>query len=266
MAAASDATSPETLRAQQFTLARHIRDPQANPPPPGIEERRLAIYRELFYNNLQSLLSGNFPVIRRVLGDDGWHARVRAFLRDHRSRTPLFPEIAREFIRFLEDRRAAGADDPPFLLELAHYEWVEMALLIEESTPADVLHDPAGDLLAGAPALSPLAWPLAYAFPVHRIGPDFMPTEAPPTPTLLLVRRTPGFEVKFSEVSALTFRLLQRLGESPDLSGRAQLEALAAEAVATDVEAFMREGARMLTDLRASGVVLGTRTNQRSET
>lgn len=251
--------SGETLREQQFALARHIRDPVANPPPPDIEDRRLAIYRELFHNNLQSLLAGNFPVIRRLLGDEGWHACVRTFLREHRSRTPLFPEIAREFIRFLEERQAAGAGDPPFLLELAHYEWVELALLIEETTPTDVPHDPDGDLLQGAPALSPLAWPLAYRFPVHRIGPDFRPEQPPQAPSLLLVRRNANGEVKFSEISALTFRLLQRLGESPTLSGRDQLEALAAQAGAADVETFVREGARMLAELRGSGVVLGTR-------
>ena len=71
--------APSGLRAQQFALSRHLRDPDAVPAPEGIEPRRVAIYRDLLYNNLQGLLAGNFPVIRRTLDDDAWHALVRAF-------------------------------------------------------------------------------------------------------------------------------------------------------------------------------------------
>ena len=117
----------DTLQDQQFALSRHLRDP-SHPPPPGIEERRLAIYRDLFFNNIESLLAGNFPVIRQTLRDDAWRRLVRSFYARHRSQTPLFPEIAREFIRFLETRTGDG--DPPWLRELAHYEWVDLALQI----------------------------------------------------------------------------------------------------------------------------------------
>ena len=140
------------LRAQQDALAAHIRDPDRVAPPEGVEARRLKIYRELFFNNVDSLLAGNFPVLRRIHGDDGWRALVRAFYRDHDCHTPLFTELAREFLRYLDERAAgeAGHDDPPWLRELAHYEWVELALQISEASCDDVAHDPDGDLLAGA--------------------------------------------------------------------------------------------------------------------
>src|SRR3546814_14577182 len=72
----------------------------------------------------------------------------------------------------------------PWLRELAHYEWAELALQISEATREDIAHDARGDLLAGCPLPSPLAWPLAYAWPVHRIGPDHQPPEQPAAPTL----------------------------------------------------------------------------------
>jgi hypothetical protein len=249
----------ESLRAQQFQLAAHIRDPAHAPPPPGIEERRLAIYRDLFYNSLQGLLAGNFPVIRRLLGDDGWHALVHDFYREHRAATPLFPELPREFIQYLQARAEAGRGDKPWLLELAHYEWVELALDLSEASLADAPHDEAGDLLAGVPVMSPLAWPLAYAWPVHRLSPDFQPDEAPAVATFLLVQRDAAYKVRFNELSALSFRLLQRLSDQPDLSGRDQLLALATEAAAPDPEAFLALGHDMLRQFLASGVILGTR-------
>ncbi|MCW4453278.1 putative DNA-binding domain-containing protein [Flavobacterium sp. MXW15] len=247
----------DTLRRQQFALARHLRDPDAYPPPPGIEERRLRIYRELFLNNIDSLLAGNFPVIRRTLDDDAWRTLVRDFHARHRSRTPLFPEIGREFIRFLENRADQGSDDPPWLLELAHYEWIELALqLADDEVPA---HDPHGDLLAGVPLPSPFARALAYRWPVHRIGPGFAPQAPPTAPTLILARRDAAGEVRFAEISPLVYRLLELLGDAAPRSGRQRLEGLAAESGTTADDGFIAQGTALLLRMREEGTLLGTR-------
>lgn len=251
-----DADSAEVLRAQQDALAAWIRDPSV-PPPPGVAPERLQVYRNLFRNNLAALLAGNFPVIRRLHDDAGWDALVDGFLREHGSRTPLFTAIAREFTAWLEARPAREDDAAPWLAELAHYEWVELALQISDAVPD--AHDPDGDLLLAAPVVSPVAWPLAYRWPVHRIAPDFRPTAPPDAPTLLLVHREADGHVRFHVLAPLTFRLLQRLSEAPALDGDAQLRALAVEAGETDVDGFVAQGAGMLAHLRALGVILGTR-------
>jgi hypothetical protein len=258
----TSAVPPEgSLLARQDALAAYIRDPERVPPPPGIEERRLKIYRELFFNNVDSLLAGNFPVIRRIFGDAGWRTLIRGFLREHDCQTPMFTELGREFMRYLDARAEdeSGCDDPPWLRELAHYEWVELALQISEARNDDIAHDPHGDLLAGRPLVSPLAWPLAYAWPVHRIGPDYRPDAPPETPTLLMLRREADGTVSFHALTPLSFRLLQRLDQFPQLSGHAQLLALAAEAGAADPEAFARDGAAQLDLFHGQGTLLGTR-------
>ncbi len=260
----TSATPPDMrddLAAQQDALAAHIRDPDRVPPPAGIEDRRLKIYRELFFNNVEGLLAGNFPVLRKLYGADGWQALIRAFYRDHDCQTPLFTELAREFLRYLDARvdTDASRDDPPWLRELAHYEWIELALQISEARSDDIAHDPHGDLLDERPLVSPLAWPLAYAWPVHRIGPDHRPDAPPQAPTLLMLRREADGTVSFHALTPLSFRLLQRLDAEPHLSGREQLLALASEAGAADKEAFLRDGAAMLASMRAEGTILGTR-------
>ena len=245
----------ETLREQQFALASHLRDPDANPPPAGVEERRLAVYRTLFYNSIEGLLAGNFPVLKQTLGESDWHALVRRFYADFRCGTPLFTEIGSEFVRYLQER-ASRFDDPPWWPELAHYEWVELALQIaEDALPK---HDPDGDLLAGMPLLSPLAWALAYHWPVHRIGPHHLPGVAHELPTLLLVRRDPAGDVHFSELSPLVYRLIELLGDGTIASGETALRALAMEAGAADVDTFVRDGRAMLERLHAEGTILGT--------
>jgi hypothetical protein len=244
------------LASQLHAFAAHVRDPQAHPAPEGIEPRRMAVYRRLVRNNLRSLLSANFPVIRKTLPVANWDALVDGFLAGFACDSPLFTRIGEEFQRYLAQREAEDSVDPPWLRELAHYEWVELALRISDATlPA---HDPDGDLLARVPLLSPWTWPLAYRWPVHRIGPGFQPDDAGPTPTLLLVRRDASGDVRFSELSPLVFRLLQLLETNEDATGLQLLERLADEAQAQDREAFARDGAAMLHRLRAEGTLLGT--------
>ena len=40
------------LREQQLQFANHLRNPDRFPAPQGIEERRLLVYRDLFFNNI----------------------------------------------------------------------------------------------------------------------------------------------------------------------------------------------------------------------
>ena len=241
--------------AEQFrALARHVRDPGAHAGPPGIEARRLKVYRDLVYNNLEGLLAGTFPVIRKTLGDADWSVLVRGFLARHHARTPLFPELGRELVAFLQ-----AQPDPqrPWLAELAHYEWAELGLQLSDAAmPA---HDPAGDLLEGVPVLSTLAWPLAYRWPVDRIGPAFQPLEAPPHPTLVLLRREPDGRIHFSALSPLLFRLLELVDGNTTRSGRALLRTLADEAGRADFDDFLAQAAPMIRRLHAEAVLPGTR-------
>jgi len=245
----------ETLRQQQFLLAAHLREPDAHPPPPDIEDRRLAIYRDLFFNNIEGLLAGNFPVIRKTLGEQRWRPLVREFYAQHRSHTPLFAEIGREFIRFLQERAEHGTADPAWLAEMAHYEWVELGLQIaDDEFPA---HDAEGDLLTGIPVLSPTAWALAYAWPVQRIGPDYQPETPPEMQTLLLVRRDAQYDIRFAEISPLVYRLIEIL-RTGERSGRQALEQLAGEAGVAELPPFVEQGHAMLVRMREEGTILGT--------
>lgn len=242
-----------SLHDQLHALAAHVRDPAAHAGPPGIEDRRLNVYRELVFNNLDGLLAGNFPVIHRTLGDADWHALVRRFLAVHRSGTPLFTRVGLEFVAFLDAEPAAAR---PWLAELAHYEWAELGLQLRDDVAPP--HDPDGDLLAGIPVLSPLAWPLAYRWPVHGIGPDFQPIEPPREPTLLLLRREADGRVRFSKLSPLLYRLLERIDANTTRSGRELLRQLADEAGQADLDGFLREAAPMLERLHGEGVLAGT--------
>jgi hypothetical protein len=252
------AERPRFQRVQE-AFTRHIRDPRAAPAPEGVEDRRMGIYRELLYNNVESFMASGFPVLRKVCSDAQWHGIMRDYFRSHRARTPYYPKMSSEFLRYLEQERGACDGDPAFLLELAHYEWIETTLMFDTRRPEADGVDRDGDLLDGAPVLSPLALPLAYRFPVHRIGPDFIPAEPPPQPTYLVVYRDRDDRIGFLELNAVSARLLDLLRQGEARSGHELLRQIARELGHPDPAVVERGGADILSELRRRDVILGTR-------
>lgn len=240
------------LRQSQLTLARYLRDPDSAPPPAQVEERRLKIYRDLVYNNIEGFVSGGFPVLRSLYQSRQWHLLVREFIDTHRCETPYFLEISQEFLQFLLQRRESASADPPFIAELAHYEWVELALDVapEELPPSTGSVDP----MAGVPRLSPLAWVLSYGYPVHLIGPGFQPA-VKTDPTFLAVYRDRADVVRFMVLNAATARLLELTRANEVQTGAALLQQLAAELGRNpgDLSAF---GAEQLADFARRDVLV----------
>jgi hypothetical protein len=238
-------------------LTAHLRNPEKNAPPSGVEDRRLGIYRELIYNNLEGFLASGFPILREIIEDTHWHAMVRDFLERHQSHSPYFLEITQEFLQYLQEERGDVPGDPVFMLELAHYEWVELALDVsEEEWPSHV--DPEGDLLLGQPVVSPLAWNLSYQYPVHRIGPDFQPDAPGAEPTFLIVYRDQQDAVQFMAANAVTVRLIQLLSDEGPTTGREALSVVAAELQHPDPTALEVMGLDLLQTLRSKDILCGT--------
>ena len=248
----------QSFQDKQYAFAAHIRDPQRNPPPGGVEDRRMAIYRELFFNNLRSLLSQTFPVLRKLHDKEKWDSLVRQFMARHESQTPYFLEIPQEFVQFLQNEYELQDDDLPFIVELAHYEWVELALSISQEEN-DEKADPNGDLLEGIPVKSRLAWSYAYQYPVHRISESYLPQEPGEQPTFLAVCRRSNDDVEFMELNPVTARLLDMIAGNEDASGRELLEALAREVAYPDVEAFIRHGKSAMEQMRDAEIIIGVK-------
>jgi hypothetical protein len=233
------------LRESQLQMARYLRNPDSASPPEGVEQRRLDIYTGLVYRNIEGFISGGFPVLRSLYSDEDWHSLVRAFVEGHRCHTPYFLEISQEFIQFLMHEFQRREVDPPFVAELAHYEWVELALDVAEAEPPPARQ--AVDVLASVLQLSPLAWLLSYQFPVHRIGPDYQPRN-PEQPTYLVVYRDRGERVRFMELNAVSARLVELSRDNTTASGAELLRTLAAESGVEEATIF-EFGAVQLSEL-----------------
>jgi hypothetical protein len=249
-------TEPD-FKKYQYEFTAHLRDPEHNPAPEGIEDRRIGIYRDLLYNNVEGFIANGFPILRSIYSDENWHRMVRDFFARHQSSSPYFLEISQEFLDYLQSEHEAQAEDPQGLLELAHYEWVELALMVAEDTIDLDMIEPNGDLLQGHPVLSPVAWPLAYQYPVHKMGPAYLPEAPPEQPSYLVVYRNRMNEVRFLEINPVTARLVNLLQENPEITGELALDQIAQEMNHPNHDVVIQGGLSALQELQEYGIVLG---------
>lgn len=248
------AATPELPRFQQTQRAfvAHLRTPQQAPAPHDVAPRRIALYRELLLANITEQLSAAFPVLHAITTAADWQALCSDFFANHRCASPLFHQLPQEFLHWLEEEREPGASDPPYRLELAHYEWVELALsLAEAELPASApLPEP---LLSWRPRLSPLAWPLAYRFAVHRIADQ--QAEPAPQATWLLVYRDRHHRIGFMELNAMTARLLQLLAHHAGASVAQLLTLLADELRDRERHGVQQGGVELLQQLHRHDIL-----------
>ncbi|WP_303906287.1 HvfC family RiPP maturation protein [Thiohalomonas denitrificans] len=241
-----------SLAGRQRCFAAAIRDPE-RATPADVSPRRMAIYRELFFNNILGVLEDAFPAVRARLSKDDWEAAAGRFFAGHSSTTPYFHRLPGEFAAWLE--RPPGLD-PPYLAELARYEWSQLHLALSPAPAPPEALIPNGDLLTGAPVLASLFRLAAYRYPVHRMceGESLQDEE----PARLLLWRDDVEQVRTLALSPTSARLLELIASSPQLGGRRLLLRLAGEINHPEPERLVEQGRTLLEQLREKGALVGT--------
>ena len=250
----------ETFIKEQHTFTQHIRDPKNEPAPEGIESRRISIYTDLIFHNIENFIANSFPVLRQVINDDEWHIIVRGFLRKHISRTPYFPKLPLEFLNYLEQEQDE-IELPAFCIELAHYEWIEISLSFDPREISFKNVDQNGDLLKGIPVLNLLAQPLIYQWPVHKISSNFVPKEKPDEPTYLIVYRDHLYDIGFIELNQIAAKLIEELQKNTDKTGEEILLDIAKQLQHPDPKVVIKGGFEVIQDFKKKDILLGVRNN-----
>ena len=251
---ASNLKKAYSFQQTQYDFTAHLRDPAINSIPQDMEDRRMKIYRDLIYNNIETFISSGFPILRSLIDDGPWHKMVRGFVSHYRSHTPYFLEISQEFLRYLQEERKASPEDPSFMLELAHYEWVELALDVSPEEIPDI-DSKVEELLLSKPEVSPLAWRLSYQYPVHKLGPEYQPKEPPEQATYVVVYRNRAQEVKFLETNAVTIHLLQ-LFEDQGITAREALTVIAEQLGYDSPDAVLNSGKELVEQLYSLEILI----------
>jgi len=255
----SNNSKAENFQDMQSVFTQHMRDPENNPAPAGIEDRRIKIYRELVYNNIEGFIATSFPVLRKIIADEQWHQMMRDYVSNHQSHTPLFPKMPQEFIHYLEHERVEDSADYPFLLELAHYEWIETSIAMDSREISFEGVERQGDLLEGIPVLSSLAMPLAYQWPVHMISPDNLPEILPEQATYIVIYRDRQDEVGFIELNPVSAKLLEECSNENTRTGKEILLSIVEQLQHPNPEAVINGGLEIMQDFKSKDIILGTK-------
>lgn len=260
------------LAGFQQAFGRYLRHPRGQGRPDGVVARRGRAYRELLFNNVCGVVDACYPVTRALMGERRWEQLQRRFFAEWECQTPLFCELAREFLRWVEHasgqksgQKSSDASEralrlPAYLPSLMHYEWAELAVDIMPTDPRcacqplDARTDETVALLAACPQVAPAHMLLQYDWPVHRIGTTFKPRK--PEPTWLVVFRDADERVQFAEINAVTARLIALL-VGGDLSGHAAAMQIAAELQHPSPDAVVAAAADMIKQLNSWGVIYG---------
>lgn len=241
-----------SFQATQNAFMQHIRDPENNAFP-DIEDRRLAIYRELFFNNVEGFVSSAFPVLHSLYSEDDWLVLVRNFFSQHDCKSPYFLQISEEFMAFLSNEYQRTDADPEYMLELAHYEWVELALSIADQDPNEGQID---DIQTQPMYFSSLAWRVSYAYPVQFASSDNPHLNVMDEGNHLVIYRDNDDEIQFVAINGITAHLLQQIESNAGISFASLLEVM--QSVLPQVEAAVLESGleTTLLDLAEKGVLV----------
>ncbi|WP_100550501.1 HvfC family RiPP maturation protein [Caedibacter taeniospiralis] len=206
---------PFEFQATQKSFARRIRHKDRVPLPEGIPLQRMQVYEQSFFNGINELLSNCFPICINALPSKKWHEIVTQFYAEHPCQSPFFYEIPQSFVEFLLHHKMLWQTDYPFLMELAHYEWMEMVIEMAEGEAPSTLMTREIDDNHTIYSVSDVAEIVAYHYPVHQISATFLPEIGDQKPTFFCIYRNSKDAVQSLELNALTARFLQHLKQTP---------------------------------------------------
>lgn len=246
----------------QHAFIAHIKDPACHPVPAGISEQRMAVYRELVFNNIQGFVSAAFPVLKSLYSETDWQQLIRQFFIHYPCSSPYFLHIAEHFLHYLQQDYQLQSGEPAFILELAHYEWAELYLATKSLTHEEKLLD-VEQVSAGQLQLSELSMLLAYPYPVHQISVEFQPAAPGETQCYLLYRNQQD-EVKFILINTVTAALLHSLQQAPGSTLGELVQQLVPMLPQFDHATLQQGAVAILHDFAAKGVLVSFQAGQNS--
>lgn len=174
---------------------------------------RLRIYRNHTLTSLATALCDNFPVVRRLVGDEFFRAAAKRFVAAHPPRDPCLSAYGTGFADFLAGFEPARA--LPYLPDVARLEWLRIGVTFAPETPpldlAALALQPADAQGRLKLALRPAIGLVASPYPVDRIWSANQETEVPPVdlhagPVQLLLWRNPeGCRIEHLDAGSFAF-------------------------------------------------------------
>ena len=203
---------PETSAQYQQRFAQAIREGEA---ADGLPQDRLNVYIRLIRNNIYSFIDRCYTETPPYLDSGEWGRLKEGFIRDARTQTPYFQEIAGEFLQYCQSLPLS--DDLLALMDFEHTQLLaEVAQTDSQTPPAD-----SDDL---AYTLSPAAFVRRYHYDVTD--------ELQAAETAVLVWRDSEDDVMYQTLDDFDALLLETLADTP--ASLNSLQAMLAEFMSSE--------------------------------
>jgi hypothetical protein len=182
----------------------------ASPVPTSVKgapRKRYAVYRNNVTVSLIRAMESNFPVVRRLLGEQYFAGLAREFVQNHPPRSPLMFLFGEDFASYLELQE--DLHDYPYLGDIARLEQQMRVSYHEADAPCVSAQDLAQisepELMQAVFVAHPAAALLQSQFAIHSIyaanqGGTVSPVESVASPEAVLVSR-PGHDVELHELN-----------------------------------------------------------------
>lgn len=256
------------FQAYQQQFVEYLRDPQENGVLPTSLPQTTNVYVRLLYSKIEGSLHTCFPIVCELLGTVFWRQLVQAFIREHHCQSPLYREIPDEFIEYLM-HQIPQMELPEFIIDLAHFEWMELVLETARSEMADTIFPIQGDPLTIIPVLNPVLYRLHYRYPVQTITASNTHwknwrTRVKPydqEPVALAGYRDIQYNIQFVKINAVTARLIEILQEGINTQEQVLLR-LAEEMHDSNPDTILAFGIDILQQLEQQQIIIGSRNEQ----
>lgn len=255
-------STPE-FQKYQHQFVDYLRNPLKNGAIPESLPQRSGIYAKLLFGKIENSLNNCFPISRQLLGSTCWKHLIQAFIKNHRCNSPLYREIPDEFIAYLMVEKSPMAL-PKFIIELMHFEWMELVLETEKPVLSRQIMPVKPDKLTDIPVLNPVLHLLHYHYPVQNITAYDLHWNSwssrlvsyPREAIILAGLRNGDDIVHFIELNAVTARLIELMQEGL-YSGKQALLELAAEMHYKDHKSILPSGIKILQQLEQQQIIIG---------
>ncbi len=248
----------------QHRFVDYIRNPLKDGTVPDSLPVKSSIYAKLLFSKIEGSLDNCFPISCQLLGSERWQKLIKNFISEHQCKSPLYREIPDEFIDYLMHNQS-DIVLPEFIIELAHFEWMELVLETEKAKPSKPCFSITDNILDVTPALNPILHLLHYHYPVQNISAlnsywNNWESRSEPysqEAIILVGLRDNNDKVQFIEINSITARLIELTQEGLSTGKQILLE-LAAAMHYGDHETILPFGTDMLKQLEQQHIIIGS--------
>ena len=191
-----------SLKEQQDIFAEYVLKRKMTLPP-YLDEKRVLVYRNIIFGNIERLISSSFPILKSFFQEENWQQLIQGFILDYQCQTPYFADIAFEFYCFFQQQKKYHRD---ILYAILDYEYSLLALNLQKASlekMIDIEHF-SNVFQFKLYEVSQLKF---YHYPVNALSSNDV-TQSEQDTWLLLYRHHSTYETECLELNALTYQLL----------------------------------------------------------